>query len=109
MGVWEACVEGRAVGDGEWHTVFGERHGNNLLAGVDDGDGWRRNESLASLQAWRTRSRGRGSGRGDSLPPFPAPVPLLVDKHEGVAVGGQPVLVGGKVVGVTDDLSEGEY
>ncbi|XP_050721664.1 putative neural-cadherin 2 isoform X2 [Eriocheir sinensis] len=106
MDIREACVEGRGIGDGAWHTVFGERHGDNLLVGVDDSDGWRRNESLPSLQAWRGRSRGQGSGSGDSLPPFPPPVALLVDKHEGVTVGGQPVLVGGKVVGVTEDLAE---
>ncbi|ROT61234.1 putative neural-cadherin isoform X1 [Penaeus vannamei] len=44
------CVEGRPVDDGAWHTVRAERHGNNLLVSVDDGDGWRRNESLVTLE-----------------------------------------------------------
>ncbi|XP_042876208.1 putative neural-cadherin 2, partial [Penaeus japonicus] len=44
------CVEGRPVDDGAWHTVRAERHGHNLLVSVDDGDGWRRNESLVTLE-----------------------------------------------------------
>ncbi|XP_045132549.1 putative neural-cadherin 2 [Portunus trituberculatus] len=105
VGLREACVEGRSVGDGAWHTVFGERHGVNLLVGVDDGDGWRRNDSLVSLQEWHGRGRGRGDGRGDALP-FPPPVPILVDKHEGVTVGGRPKSEGGEVVDVTEDLAD---
>ena len=96
------------MGDGAWHTVFGERHGDNLIVGVDDGDGWRRNESLASVQAWRGIGRGRSDSRDDALSPFPPPISILVDKHEGVTVGGLPRVVGGKVVGVTDDLADGE-
>ena len=95
------------MADGAWHTVFGERHGDNLLVGVDDGDGWRRNDSLVSLQEWHGRGRRRGDGRGDTSP-FPPPVPILVDKHEGVAVGGLPRSEGGEVVGVTEDLADGE-
>ncbi|XP_045138941.1 putative neural-cadherin 2 isoform X2 [Portunus trituberculatus] len=106
MGVREACVEGRSVGDGAWHTVFGERHGDNLLVGVDDGDGWRRNESLPSLWAWSGHARGRLRGGPDLSPPFPQPVALLVDKHEGVTVGGLPKLMGVKVMGVAEDLTE---
>ncbi|XP_037788849.1 neural-cadherin-like isoform X2 [Penaeus monodon] len=44
------CVEGRPIDDGAWHTVRAERHGHNLLVSVDDGDGWRRNESLVTLE-----------------------------------------------------------
>ena len=96
------------MGDGAWHTVFGERHGDNLLVGVDDGDGWRRNESLPLLQAWSGRGHGRLEGGSDSSPQFSPPVALLVDKHEGVTVGGLPRLVGVKVVSVAEDLTDGE-
>lgn len=43
------CVEGRPVGDGAWHTVRAEHRSHNLVVAVDDGDGWRRNESLQVL------------------------------------------------------------
>lgn len=43
------CMDGRSLGDGAWHTLRVERHAHNLLVSVDDGDGWRRNESLPSL------------------------------------------------------------
>ncbi|KAK4315393.1 hypothetical protein Pmani_013310 [Petrolisthes manimaculis] len=88
-----ACVEGRGVSDGEWHVVFAERHGDNLIVYVDDGDGWRRNESLASL-GWEEDGDG----------PVTLPPPLLVDKHEGVTVGGRPDLAGTKLLGVEEDL-----
>ncbi|XP_037789239.1 neural-cadherin-like [Penaeus monodon] len=45
------CVDGRSLGDGAWHTLKVERHAHNLLVSVDDGDGWRKNESLPSLTA----------------------------------------------------------
>ncbi|XP_042223409.1 neural-cadherin-like [Homarus americanus] len=91
-----ACVEGRPLGDGSWHTVRAERHGDNLVVSVDDGDGWRRNESLASFLVVRER---RGHGRE-------APTPLNVDKHDGVTVGGLPEFVGVRLVGVRDDLTD---
>lgn len=43
------CVEGRPVGDGAWHTIRAEHRSHNLVVAVDDGDGWRRNESLQVL------------------------------------------------------------
>nr|XP_045589087.1 neural-cadherin-like [Procambarus clarkii] len=88
-----ACVEARPLGDGEWHTVQAERHGDNLLVSVDDGDGWRRNESLASFLAARDGGRRREP-----------PSALNVDKHDGVTVGGLPEFVGVKLVGIRDDL-----
>ncbi|MPC33527.1 Neural-cadherin [Portunus trituberculatus] len=45
------CVEGRPVGDGAWHTIKAEHHGHYLVVAVDDGDGWRRNESVGRLLA----------------------------------------------------------
>ncbi|XP_069983512.1 putative neural-cadherin 2 [Penaeus vannamei] len=86
-----ACVEGRPVGDGAWHTVWAERHGHNLLVGVDDGDGWRRNESLPVLE----------DGGGWGPPP-----PLHVDKNEGITVGGRPEFAGVNLVTVRDDLHD---
>lgn len=67
------CVEGYPLGDGAWHTVGAERHGHSLVVTVDDGDGWRRNESLVSLEALE----------GVAGPP-PA---LEVDAGQGAAVG----------------------
>ncbi|XP_042888100.1 putative neural-cadherin 2 [Penaeus japonicus] len=89
-----ACVEGRPLSDGSWHTVRAERHGHNLVVSVDDGDGWRRNESLPVLEGV-----GRGGGRGP-------PPPLHVDKNEGITVGGKPEFAGVSLVTVRDDLKE---
>ncbi|XP_071534217.1 putative neural-cadherin 2 [Panulirus ornatus] len=91
----EACVEGRPVGDGAWHTVTAERHGHNLVISVDDGDGWRRNESLVTL----------GTPDAEGTPTEP-PTPLDVDEEEGVTVGGLPEFVGVSLIRVLDDLKE---
>ncbi|XP_069945504.1 putative neural-cadherin 2 isoform X2 [Cherax quadricarinatus] len=88
-----ACVEGRPVGDGAWHTIIAERHGHNLVVRVDDGDGWRCNESLASLLSPARDARS-------------SPAPLEVDKHDGVTVGGMPEFAGVNLVTVHDDLSD---
>ena len=88
-----ACVERHPLGDGVWHTVVAERHGHNLLVSVDDGDGWRRNETLASLAA---------------AAPLGSPPSLVVDKHNGVTVGGLPEFEGVDLVTVHDDLRDGE-
>ncbi|KAG7168236.1 Neural-cadherin-like 10, partial [Homarus americanus] len=90
-----ACVEGRPVGDGAWHTIRAERHGHNLVVSVDDGDGWRRNESLVSLE--------QPDEEGDVRE---SPVPLDLGQNEGVTVGGLPELVGVNIVNVLDDLQE---
>ncbi|MPC09092.1 Neural-cadherin [Portunus trituberculatus] len=85
------CVERRPLGDGTWHTVAVERHGHNLLVSVDDGDGWRRNETLASL----------------TIPGVEGPPPpLTVDKHNGVTVGGLPEFTTVDLVTVHDDLQD---
>nr|XP_045606773.1 putative neural-cadherin 2 [Procambarus clarkii] len=85
-----ACVEGRPVGDGAWHTVRAEHHGPNLVVSVDDGDFWRRNESLILL-------REGDEGGGETLTP--------IDLSEGVSVGGLPERVGVAVVNVLNDLT----
>ncbi|XP_069982972.1 putative neural-cadherin 2 isoform X4 [Penaeus vannamei] len=90
----EACVDGRPLGDGEWHTVSAERHAHNLLVGVDDGDAWRSNASLLSLEEAE-------GGPGRRRPPA-----LDVDKQEGVVVGGLPVFEEAGLVSVRADLRE---
>lgn len=91
-------MEGRPVSDGAWHTVWAERHGHNLLVGVDDGDGWRRNESLATLEVGE-----KAEGRNAT-----PPAPLHVDKHDGVTLGGLPEFVGVSLIAVRDDLKDSE-
>lgn len=83
------------MGDGSWHTVRAERRGHNLILSVDDGDGWRRNESLVSLLPLPAAAR--------------PPTPLLVDKHDGVSVGGIPEFSGVKLITVLNDLHDSEY
>ncbi|XP_063879939.1 putative neural-cadherin 2 isoform X2 [Scylla paramamosain] len=87
-----ACVEGRPLGDGLWHTIRAERRGHNLVLSVDDGDGWRRNESLASFLS-------------DPVT-ITRPAPLLVDKHDGISVGGIPEFSGVTLITVHDDLHD---
>ncbi|XP_069977837.1 neural-cadherin [Penaeus vannamei] len=95
----EACVEGFPLGDGTWHTVRLERHGHNLLVAVDDGDGWRRNESLASFLT--------SAHAGDMRPLLEGtPMPIMVDKQDCCVVGGQPEFEGEVLVAVNDDLRE---
>ncbi|XP_069978400.1 LOW QUALITY PROTEIN: neural-cadherin, partial [Penaeus vannamei] len=95
----EACVEGFPLGDGAWHTVRLERHGHNLLVAVDDGDGWRRNESLASFLT--------SAHAGDMRPLLQGtPMPILVDKQNCCVVGGDPELEGEALVAVHGDLRE---
>ena len=91
--IQRVCVQRRPLGDGVWHTVAAERHGHNLLVSVDEGDGWRVNETLASLTAH--------GGLGP-------PPPLSVDKHDGVTVGGLPEFMGVNLVTVHDDLQDSE-
>ncbi|XP_071534252.1 neural-cadherin-like [Panulirus ornatus] len=94
------CVEGRPLGDGEWHTVRAERHGHNLVVSVDDGDAPRRNVSLASLMV---PSGGDDDDADDTSKP---PAPLDVDKHDAVTVGGVPEFAGVSLLSVHDDLRD---
>lgn len=86
------CVDRHPLGDGLWHTIIAERHGHNLRLSVDDGDGWRCNETLPSLAT------------PGKLGP---PAPLRVDKRGGVTVGGVPSFMGMDLVTVHDDLQDG--
>lgn len=92
------CVESYPLGDGTWHTIRAERHGHNLVISVDDGDYWQRNESLLSLANSSDERQARGP-----------PIPLEIDKHDGVTVGGLPEFVGVRLVTVHDDLQDGEF
>lgn len=91
-----SCVEGRPLGDGDWHTITAERHGPNLVVEVDDGDGWRRNESLVSVVT---------PGEDDRLrePYFP----LHLDTEDGITVGTVPELLKESLVDVLDELQDG--
>lgn len=94
-----ACVEARPLGDGAWHTLRAERHGHNLVVSVDDGDAWRRNESLVSL--------GKDAAKGVSeQAKGEPPAPLVVDKHDGVTLGGLPEFMGVNLVSVHEDLQD---
>ncbi|XP_066952072.1 neural-cadherin-like isoform X1 [Macrobrachium rosenbergii] len=92
-----ACVEARPVGDGHWHTIRAERHGHNLLISVDGGDEWRVNRSIPSLMPGRPVLQEEMAG---------PPMPLEIDKHDGVTVGGLPEFLGVKLVTVGEDLQD---
>ncbi|XP_071534107.1 uncharacterized protein [Panulirus ornatus] len=85
------CVEGRPLGDGAWHTVRAERHGGSLVVSVDDGDDWRRNESLATP-----------ADEGMVVEP---PANLGLHQSEGATVGGLPEFEDARLVGVHNDLN----
>ncbi|CAL4193185.1 unnamed protein product, partial [Meganyctiphanes norvegica] len=85
----ETCLTEHTLGDGTWHLLHAERHGDNLLLLLDDADGTQRNQSLPSM-----------SGQ------IGAPQQLHVDQQEGVTVGGTPDFVGVSVLSVQEDLRD---
>ncbi|XP_064116011.1 LOW QUALITY PROTEIN: putative neural-cadherin 2 [Macrobrachium nipponense] len=91
------CVEGRPVGDGQWHTVRAERHGHSLVISVDGADEGRVNRSIPSLVAPGRLSNLQEEVKGP-------PMPLEIDKHDGVTVGGLPEFLGVRLVTVAEDL-----
>lgn len=103
----ETCVEGFPVGDGSWHTVIVERHGFNFFTSVDDGEGWRRNESLASLTDPSGAADGERNGRTSSrFLASTSPTPIVVDE---VVIGGLAESVDVNMVSVEEDLSDSEF
>lgn len=68
-----ACVEDYPLIDGTWHVVVAESHGHNLMITVDDGDDWRQNDSLVTLEA-------------PDGGPVPS-VPMELDTSQGAVVG----------------------
>ncbi|XP_071513597.1 uncharacterized protein [Panulirus ornatus] len=93
----EACLEGFPLGNGLWHTLQVSRHGHNLIISVDDGDGWRRNETLTSLLTTTSL------GDLQAVVTTP-PMPIYVDNQHGTTVGGIPEFVGLSPKTVHDDL-----
>ena len=89
------CVLGRPVADGHWHTIRVERYGYNFMLEIDDGDYWRKNESLALKYE---------QDQGD-LNPLLFPI----DKTNGVVIGGLPDLQNQEVTIVQDDLTDSKY
>lgn len=95
----EVCLESFPLGDGQWHTLHVGRHGDNLGIGVDECDGWKQNDSLPSLRS----TTDHGEMHGFMVAP---PAPLLVDKKDGVFLGGIPEFVSLSLVAVHDDLTD---
>ncbi|XP_066937059.1 putative neural-cadherin 2 [Macrobrachium rosenbergii] len=87
------CIEGFLIGDNNWHLLRAERYGHNLKISVDDGDGLLQNESFPSLvthvdEEWVKEM----------------PVPLEVNRNDGVTIGGMPEYTGTKLLAVHNDL-----
>ncbi|KAF2364929.1 Laminin G domain [Trinorchestia longiramus] len=89
--VSEACLPADVVSDGQWHTVTARRYGHELLLEVDDADDARhRNESLVMLDEAAKLMR--------------APHRLVVDKQDGICMGGLPYFAGINVLSVDKDF-----
>ncbi|XP_069196001.1 putative neural-cadherin 2 isoform X2 [Procambarus clarkii] len=83
------CLSQVLLTDGEWHTVYVRRYGQWVELQVDEGDGalYNATPTPATLQGWST--------------------PLLIDKQEGVHVGGSPEYVGVSLYTVHYDFHDG--
>ncbi|KAK4295368.1 hypothetical protein Pmani_032058, partial [Petrolisthes manimaculis] len=98
-GVMDVCLDSFPLADGLWHTLYLSRHGHNLAISADDGDGWRRNESLPSLLVV--------ASHGDLYPKVTeTPLRLEVDSKDGVMVGGVAEFVRLSLVAVQEDLKD---
>lgn len=101
-GAVDVCLDSIPLADGLWHTLYLSRHGHNLAIAADDGDGWRRNESLQSLLVV--------ASHGDLYPKVTeSPVRLEVDSKDGVVVGGVAEFVRLSLVAVQEDLKDSKY
>ncbi|XP_068229142.1 putative neural-cadherin 2 [Palaemon carinicauda] len=87
------CIEGFVIGDNNWHLLRAERYGHNLKISIDDGDGFLQNESFPSLVTHADEDWVREM-----------PVPLEVNKNDGITIGGMPEYTGTKLIAVHDDL-----
>ncbi|XP_045111838.1 putative neural-cadherin 2 isoform X1 [Portunus trituberculatus] len=83
------CLSRSHLSDGRWHSVTASRHGEWLELLADEGDGLLYNTTAtpSSLYGWTA--------------------PLLVDRHEGVHVGGSPEYVGVSLQAVHSDFRDG--
>ena len=87
----EACLPAESVNDGVWHTVTARRFGHQLLLEIDDADQfYERNDTVVMLAQ-------------DSAS-MESPHKLLVDKQDGICLGGKPHFDGINVVGVEEDF-----
>lgn len=84
-------MNSRPLDDGSWHVVRAECQSYSLAVSVDDGDGWRRNDSVPDFE------------REGVL------APMHVGRIESVYVGGVPEFTGVGLVSVRDDLRDGEF
>ena len=90
------CIEGFLLGDNNWHLLQAERLGHNLRIAVDDGDGILHNESYPSLVTQVTEEWVKEK-----------PVPLQIDRNDGVTIGGIPEYTGMDILEVHRDLKGG--
>ena len=92
----QVCLPSSVVTDGMWHTVIASRHGHNLLLEIDDGDQiYERNETLLTLEKM--------------LSDLGPPSKLVVDKQDGISMGGKPYFSGINVINVGEDFYESEF
>ncbi|XP_071513117.1 putative neural-cadherin 2 [Panulirus ornatus] len=98
--VQEVCVEGFPLGDGSWHMIQVGRHGHNLIISVDDGDGWRQNETLI----FQITTTSHGDMQAVVVAP---PMPITIDKENGVTLGGIQEFIGLNLVAVHNDFQDG--
>jgi len=91
--VSRVCLPHGVISDGLWHTVKAYRYGHQLMLEVDDADQhYRRNETLLMLS--------------EEARDMKAPHRLLIDKQDGISMGGKPYFAGINVINVEDDFYE---
>ncbi|XP_069191341.1 LOW QUALITY PROTEIN: putative neural-cadherin 2 [Procambarus clarkii] len=85
----QLCLSRAHLNDGKWHDVMASRYGGWMELLVDEGDGplYNTTPTPPSLLGWM--------------------LPLVVDRHEGVHVGGSPEYVGVSLHAVHNDYRDG--
>jgi len=115
----DVCLTNIWLSDGQWHYVKLQRLGHDLLLSMDDGEKWKSNQTSLLSRYFETNQRRRYEKLGMfartslttrvSQRNFPEAQSLVVDKQDGVSVGGIPVYDGHNLISVTNDLIESEY
>ncbi|XP_068245433.1 putative neural-cadherin 2 [Palaemon carinicauda] len=95
----EVCVEDHFLGDGAWHTLYVTRLGYDLAISVDDGDGWRYNDTLTTFLTAMPQEEGKKV----EIEPL---VPFNLDMKESVSIGGIPEYVDLNLVSIRHDLTD---